>query len=497
MSRSFKLHHPLSSPATFFRSQIPIAIRRLDSHRFLRNPSPGAAVSLRLSSISASYFPRSGSLPGSPCAAISFRSRGRKIASPRRAGFINSTTAPRKEYRPLDRRGRPCFQHFPKFLLASPSFHGGRGALPSAGGHPSDLTTVMAPVGHVESECITNIYHLGKSIQDDDVLGDLPCSEARSHSLLDILLLSQWEDHALKGNLRYDVSTCQMKIVSGAKKFIAQLNENWNLNTLMDFEKKSFQARGPCCFSDVKPHREDLLICVTFGEKEGSELVSSSILPKDGVLVIANANPVEYGHIFLVPYDVHKMPQLLDKRVLGLMTQIAAEVANSSFHIFVDYDGSESMDHRGFQASYFADPLPVELLPSIPVYGNLLSTGIYIGEVADYTLKALVFVSKNFNKTVQVVGEICAYLCDNGSAFSLLISDCGKKVFLFPQVRAPFRYKLSAWECGGYFVYDTQSDFNHVTESYICSLLASVSLDAHNFKTLKQQCCTAVSKFMI
>lgn len=199
------------------------------------------------------------------------------------------------------------------------------------------------------------------------------------------------------------------------------------------------------------------------------------------------------------------------------------------------------------QASYFANPLPVELLPSIPVYGNLLSTGIYIGEVADYALKALVFISKNFNETVQVVGEICAYLCDNGTAFSLLISDCGEKVFLFPQVitsylspcwmthsfdfiwrmanflrvmrfceilakflliswelfaismqvRAPFRYQLSAWECGGYFVYDTQSDFNRVTELDISNLLASVSLDAHNFKTLKQQCCTAVSKYTI
>lgn len=38
---------------------------------------------------------------------------------------------------------------------------------------------------------ITDVYHLGKSIQDDDVLGDLPCFEARSHSPLDILLLSQ------------------------------------------------------------------------------------------------------------------------------------------------------------------------------------------------------------------------------------------------------------------------------------------------------------------
>jgi len=57
-----------------------------------------------------------------------------------RAGFKTSTTASRIGSRTTLRRGRQCAQCFPKFLLASPSFHGGRGALPSAGGHPSDLT---------------------------------------------------------------------------------------------------------------------------------------------------------------------------------------------------------------------------------------------------------------------------------------------------------------------------------------------------------------------
>lgn len=53
MSRSFKLRHPLSPPANLL--PFPIAIRRSDSHCILRNQSPGAAVSLLLSSISASY----------------------------------------------------------------------------------------------------------------------------------------------------------------------------------------------------------------------------------------------------------------------------------------------------------------------------------------------------------------------------------------------------------------------------------------------------------
>ncbi|KAI0503510.1 hypothetical protein KFK09_014444 [Dendrobium nobile] len=62
------------------------------------------------------------------------------FASPVRAGFSNLTTALNRESRIIIKRGRECLQAFPKFLIASPAFHGGRGALPSAGGHPSDLT---------------------------------------------------------------------------------------------------------------------------------------------------------------------------------------------------------------------------------------------------------------------------------------------------------------------------------------------------------------------
>lgn len=57
-----------------------------------------------------------------------------------RAGFHCSITALRQESCVKIRRGKEYMQAFPKFLIASPSFHGGRGALPSAGGHPADLT---------------------------------------------------------------------------------------------------------------------------------------------------------------------------------------------------------------------------------------------------------------------------------------------------------------------------------------------------------------------
>lgn len=92
------------------------------------------------------------------------------------------------------------------------------------------------------------------------------------------------------------------------------------------------------------------------------------------------------------------------------------------------------------QAGYFANPLPVEVLPTVPVYGDVLTTGICVCEVADYPLKTLVFTSKNLKALADIVAEICSTLHKHNAAFNLLISDCGTKMFLFPQVSMVSEY---------------------------------------------------------
>ncbi|GMY38097.1 hypothetical protein FCV25MIE_33341 [Fagus crenata] len=97
-------------------------------------PSPDGFIGLRCAA-----KPRYD--PGHPFVSRIVKVRGGIIAGPVRAGFVYSNTALRKEETPNStRRGKECLQAIPKFLIASPSFHGGRGALPSAGGHPADLT---------------------------------------------------------------------------------------------------------------------------------------------------------------------------------------------------------------------------------------------------------------------------------------------------------------------------------------------------------------------
>ena len=44
-------------------------------------------------------------------------------------------------------------------------------------------------------------------------------------SLLDTVLLAEWEDCAEQGLFRYDVTACPTKVVPGAYGFVAQFNE--------------------------------------------------------------------------------------------------------------------------------------------------------------------------------------------------------------------------------------------------------------------------------
>ncbi len=52
-----------------------------------------------------------------------------------------------------------------------------------------------------------------------------PSSDSGATSLLDTVLLAEWEDRAEQGLFRYDVTACPTKVVPGAYGFVAQFNE--------------------------------------------------------------------------------------------------------------------------------------------------------------------------------------------------------------------------------------------------------------------------------
>ncbi|CAL9060378.1 unnamed protein product [Musa banksii] len=94
-------------------------------------------------------------------------------------------------------------------------------------------------------------------------------------------------------------------------KLITELNENWYSNIIVD-ENNMFQSVSPNRANYVKPHREDLFY-VCHVEKGRALSLFIQLLPKDGISVVTIT-------------------------------------------------------------SCLANPLPVELLPTIPVYRNLFAT---------------------------------------------------------------------------------------------------------------------------
>lgn len=87
------------------------------------------------------------------------------------------------------------------------------------------------------------------------------------------------------------------------------------------------------------------------------------------------------------------------------------------------------------QACYFQIPLPVEFMPSDTFFGDGQEE-IRISSVADYPIKTLIFESNHFKLMLEVVAEICSCLRGKLILYNLLISDHGRKIFLFLRVNS-------------------------------------------------------------
>ena len=68
------------------------------------------------------------------------------------------------------------------------------------------------------------------------------------------------------------------------------------------------------------------------------------------------------------------------------------------------------------------------------IYGDL-GSGMHIAIVNDYPVKTLLFESNHKLKNMmEVISKICSFLQQKSITYNLLISDSGKKIFIFLQV---------------------------------------------------------------
>lgn len=85
------------------------------------------------------------------------------------------------------------------------------------------------------------------------------------------------------------------------------------------------------------------------------------------------------------------------------------------------------------QAYYLAVPFPIEKAPTKKI--TTLDGGVKISKLLNYPVRGLIFEGGNTIEDLSnTVSDACICLQDNNIPYNVLIADCGRRIFLFPQV---------------------------------------------------------------
>ncbi|KAK7290202.1 hypothetical protein RIF29_04451 [Crotalaria pallida] len=345
--------------------------------------------------------------------------------------------------------------------------------------------------------------------------GDLPIENGVVESYEDVseisflhnLLLGQWDDRMNRGLFRYDVSSCETKIIPGQHGFIAQLNEGRHTKkrptefridqVLQPFDENKFNFK--------KIGQEEVLFMVEQSIDHKSHFVVNApidkISPSPNVVAI-NVSPIEYGHVLLIPRVLDCFPQRIDHESFQLAMHMAKEAADPFFRLGYNSLGAfATINHLHFQAYYLAAPFPVEKAEKqiIAVDKGQSPQGVSVSELLNYPVRALVFEGgRSIRDLSDTVANSLVFLQNNDIPFNVLISDCGKKIYLFPQCFAErqalgkvsqeilkAQVNPAVWEICGHLVLKNRVDFDEACEAYAWKLLAEVSLSEERFQEVK------------
>ncbi|WVZ88788.1 hypothetical protein U9M48_035262 [Paspalum notatum var. saurae] len=329
---------------------------------------------------------------------------------------------------------------------------------------------------------------------------------ASTNSLVNILL-TEWEDRMARGLFRYDVTACETKVIPGNLGFVAQLNEGRHLKKRpTEFRvDRALQPFDPAKFNFTKVGQEEVLFQFENGAGEDSYFLNSApITAVDHApnVVAINVSPIEYGHVLLIPRVLDRLPQRIDPESFLLALQMAAEAASPYFRLGYNSLGAfATINHLHFQAYYLSVPFPVEKAAThkIPLSEETMKCGVTVSKLINYPVRGLVFEGGNtLNDLANVVSSACIWLQDNNVPYNVLISDCGKRIFLFPQCYAEkqalgevsqelldTQVNPAVWEISGHIVLKRRNDYEEASETSAWKLLAEVSLSEERFEEVK------------
>ncbi|XVE80434.1 hypothetical protein DITRI_Ditri14bG0139200 [Diplodiscus trichospermus] len=321
-------------------------------------------------------------------------------------------------------------------------------------------------------------------------------------AFLDSLVLGEWEDRMQRGLFRYDVTACETKVIPGEYGFIAQLNEGRHLKKRpTEFRvDKVLQPFDVNKFNFTKVGQEEVLF--QFEASEDGEVQFFPNAPIDvensPSVVAINVSPIEYGHVLLIPRILECLPQRIDRRSFLLALYMAVEAGNPYFRLGYNSLGAfATINHLHFQAYYLAVPFPIEKAPTKKL--TILKDGVIVSELLKYPVRGLVFEGGNTLQDLSdTVSDACICLQDNNIPYNVLISDCGKRIFLLPQCYAEkqalgevspelldTQVNPAVWEISGHMVLKRRKDYDEASEENAWRLLAEVSLSNERFCEVK------------
>eukprot|EP00271_Cylindrocystis_brebissonii_P018266 TRINITY_DN509_c0_g1_i3.p1 TRINITY_DN509_c0_g1~~TRINITY_DN509_c0_g1_i3.p1 ORF type:complete len:477 (-),score=91.16 TRINITY_DN509_c0_g1_i3:1215-2645(-) len=332
-------------------------------------------------------------------------------------------------------------------------------------------------------------------------------------SLLDTLLLAEWEDRMERGLFRYDVTACQTKVLPGQFGFVAQLNEGRHLKkrptefrvdqVLQDFDPKKFNF--------TKVGKEEVLFRFEESEHGYSGYEEDAIVNDSPNVVVINVSPIEYGHVLLVPRVCDYLPQRIQLDTLLLAMHMAVEADNPYFRLGYNSLGAfATINQLHFQAYYLSAPFPIERAMTVRERRRKRKRSLKVSTLSGYPVRALVYeVGNSLEEVAVAVAAACQELELRNIPFNLLIADRGARVFLMPQCFAAKQARgevpesllvcqvnPAAWEISGHMVLKQKQDYENATEEYACALLSAVSLSAADFEEVKKICLEEGEKAM-
>ncbi|KAL1536991.1 Phosphate metabolism transcription protein [Salvia divinorum] len=224
-------------------------------------------------------------------------------------------------------------------------------------------------------------------------------------------------------------------------------------------------------------------------------------------IIAINVSPIEYGHVLLIPRVLDCLPQKIVHDGLMLALHFAKEASNPFFRVGYNSLGAfATINHLHFQAYFLSAPFPIEKAPTCKIMSSK-DTRVMVSKLLNYPVKGLVFEGGNkLCDLCDAIASSCILLESNNVAFNLLISDCGKRVFLLPQcyaekqARGEVEQELldtqvnpAVWEISGHMVLKRRKDYDEASEQYAWKLLSDVSLSDERFQDVEKYVCEAAN----